>query len=129
MNSRVAALAVVVLLSGCSVVRQTGSGGPTGVVKGDVLAGPTCPVVSEGSVGCDPLPVEGKVQFWQGSENKGEVSIRIDGTFSVNVPVGKYVVKVATASTNGFPVCKESTVTVTSAGLHELHLDCDTGIR
>lgn len=124
-----ATVAGLLLLCGCSVVRQTGSGGPTGVVKGDVLAGPTCPVVSEGSVGCDPVPVEGKVEFWQGAENKGEVTIRIDGTFSVNVPVGKYTVKVVPTSTNGFPVCTDTTVTVTSAGLHELHLDCDTGIR
>ena len=101
----VAATIVALLLSGCAVVRQTGSGGPTGVVKGDVLAGPTCPVVSEGSTGCDPVPVEGMVEFWQNGESKGEVSIRIDGTFSVNVPVGEYTVKVVPASTNGFPVC------------------------
>jgi uncharacterized protein YceK len=129
MSARAVVVAVVVLLSGCSVVRQTGSGGPTGVVKGDVLAGPTCPVVSEGSKGCDPVPVEGLVEFWQGGKNKGEVSIRIDGTFSVNVPVGDYTVKVAPRSTNGFPVCKDTTVTVTAEGMHELHLDCDTGIR
>ncbi len=119
----------VLLLSGCSVVRETGPGGPTGVVKGDVLAGPTCPVVSEGSTGCDPVPVEGLVEFWQDGENKGEVSIRIDGTFSVDIPVGEYVVKVAPSSTSGFPVCRDTTVTVTAEGTYELHLDCDTGIR
>jgi uncharacterized protein YceK len=131
MTSRLVAVAfaVVLMASGCAVVRQTGSSGPTGVVKGDVLAGPTCPVVSDGSTGCEPVPVEGKVEFWQNGESKGEVTIRIDGTFSVNVPVGDYTVKVAPVGTNGFPVCKDTTVTVAAEGTHELHLDCDTGIR
>ena len=125
----VAAAIVALLLAGCSLVRQTGPSGPTGVVKGDVLAGPTCPVVSSGSTGCDPTPVQGRVEFWQGERNTGEVTIRVDGSFSVNVPVGEYTVKVAPSSTNGFPVCNDTTVMVTSAGLHELHLECDTGIR
>jgi hypothetical protein len=120
---------LLLVLSGCSLVRHTSSGGPTGVVTGDVLAGPTCPVETSDGTGCDPVPVVGEVQFWQDGENTGEVSIRNDGSFSVNVPVGDYVVKVVPSSTNGFPVCKDSSVSVAAEGTHELHLQCDTGIR
>ncbi len=111
------------------MVKHSAGGGPTGVVKGDVLAAPTCPVQTTDTAACAPVPVEGRVEFWQGTTSTGEVSIRVDGTFSVNVPVGAYTVKVSTSSTTGFPVCADTDVTVAAGTTQELHIECDTGIR
>ncbi|MFM2078610.1 MAG: hypothetical protein RJA49_2500 [Actinomycetota bacterium] len=132
MTSRRRAAGILILfasVSGCSVVKHTASGGPTGVVQGDVLAGPTCPVQTTDAAACAPAPVAGSVEFWQGDTSTGEVSIREDGSFSVNVPVGTYTVKVVVTATNGFPVCKDSTLTVNADTTQQLHIECDTGIR
>jgi hypothetical protein len=132
MTRRWCTAGILILLasaSGCSVVKHTAGGGPTGVVSGDVLAGPTCPVQTTDTAGCAPAPVVGSVEFWQGDTSTGEVSIREDGSFSVNVPVGTYSVKVVANATNGFPVCKESTITVQADTTQQLHIECDTGIR
>lgn len=127
-----ASLGAGVLWSGC-LTRTTGTGEPTGRVTGTVLAGPTCPVVSavtDGVTdGCDPVPVEGKVQILRDGEVIGEVTIGRDGSFSVDVPLGSYMAKAVPASTTGFPVCSDVPLVVEATGNPPLAIDCDTGIR
>ena len=121
--------ALLIMLAGCSLDRETSPGPPTGVLRGDVLAGPTCPVESTNAVNCEPAPVGGTVQVWQGDANVGEVSIRVDGTFRMDIPSGEYDLKVVTSDATGPLVCEDSPVTIVAGAASEVHLRCDTGIR
>lgn len=128
-RSLTAVLPVLALaIGGCAAERSVGPGAPTGRVTGDVLAGPTCPVETSDGTGCEPVAVQGVVEFWQGDERKGEVSIQLDGSFSADVPAGDYTARVV-PSTSPFPTCADAPVTVTASATTELHLQCDTGIR
>lgn len=122
------AVSFAVVLAGC-LTRTAGPAEPTGTVRGTVLAGPTCPVETEGGTGCDPMPVQGDVQFWDGRSKVGDVTLARDGTFTADVPLGTYTVRVVPAGDSGFPVCRDSQVTVVATGTPPLSLECDTGIR
>lgn len=121
-------VALAVAVSGC-LVRTDGEGGPVGAVTGIVLAGPTCPVETSDGTGCDPVPVQGTVEFWDGDERIGEVTIAQDGTFTADVPVGSYTLRVVPAGDSGFPMCQDVPMTVVEDGNPPLSLECDTGIR
>lgn len=121
-------LVVLFTAGGCGLRSESTPAGPTGTVTGDVLAGPTCPVETSDGTGCEPVAVEGRVEFWQGDQRKGEVTIRVDGTFSADMPPGDYTAKVVPATTP-FPTCTDAPVTVAASATTVLHLQCDTGIR
>ena len=92
-------LALVVVVTGGCALRQGGGSSPTAVVTGGVrvtgrvVAGPTCPVVTEPpQSGCDERPVPGAVLLVLDSagEQAARVTSAADGTFAVVLPAGRY---------------------------------------
>ena len=75
------------------------------------------------------VPVGGTVEVWKGDVNVGEVSIRVDGTFRMDIPGGEYTLKVITSDSTGLLVCEDAPVTIVAGATTEVHLSCDTGIR
>ena len=101
-HSILAMAAVSLVIAGCALrpgasasIGETGGGGGGGTVEvtGSVVAGPTCPVVTEPpQPGCDERAVASAVLVIKGSGG-GEVA-RVtsgaDGGFSVALPPGSY---------------------------------------
>ncbi len=120
------ALVVVAFCASC------GSGSPVNVsnsrVSGHVLAGPTCPVEQPGDTDCEPMPVNGMVQFIQDGDVIDSVTTDSSGHFSIDIRVGSYTVIVDTGD-NIFPICSPVEVEVLAHVDAEVDVFCDTGIR
>ena len=104
------ALAIVTMPAGCG---GDGDGDPsnaTGVVRGKVLAGPTCPVDQPGQ-DCAPTPVAGRVDLHRDGVIVAFASIANDGTFSLEALPGSGTLMVDTGDVP-FPVCPGTDVTV-----------------
>jgi hypothetical protein len=117
-------LVVVVLLAGCG---SNGSGdGDTGI-RGVVLAGPQCPVVTEASP-CPDLPVQATVVA---TDANGSVVARADsdarGRFRMPAPPGTYTLTVE--GLTGIEFAKPTTVTVSAGRFVSVTVSVDTGIR
>ena len=120
------AVAAMLLITGCgSDSRDIRSNGR---VNGRALAGPTCPVERPGDLNCQPMPVQGKVQFAQGDQVVGSVRINADGSFTLEIPEGTYTVTVEVGD-NNFPVCSPVVVEVGANLDAVVEILCDTGIR
>jgi len=102
--------------------------GPKGRVSGQVLAGPTCPVEQPGDTNCEPVPVQGTVQFTQDGDVSDSVKIEPSGNFSIEIPAGLYTVVIDTGD-NIFPTCSPVDVEVVANVDSEVDVFCDTGIR
>lgn len=117
---------VVSLIAGCgSDSRDIRSNGR---VNGRALAGPTCPVERPGDLNCQPMPVQGKVQFAQRDQVVGSISIDADGSFTLEIPEGIYTVTVDIGD-NIFPICSPVEVEVRANFDAVVEIICDTGIR
>ncbi len=105
---------------------------PTGTtgIAGRATAGPVCPVERPGDPTCDPRPVanaEIVVQDLAGGE-VARTRTNTDGTFSLPVPAGDYlVVGLAAEGLMGAP--GPQPVTVTEGQVTSVELAYDTGIR
>ena len=97
-RSVVALLAFSLLIGGCALrpaasASSAGSAGTSVDVTGTVMAGPTCPVVTEPpQPGCDARPVAAAVLVVLGEDGThvARVTAAADGTFSVPLAPGRY---------------------------------------
>lgn len=99
----------------------------TGGIEGRVLAGPVCPVETEGSP-CPPSPWEGTVRATGADGSTVETTSDAEGRYSLRLPPGTYVVTAVT-ETASLPAAIPVEVTVVEGSSQVLDLEVDTGIR
>ena len=118
---------LAVLLAACG--SSTTSAPPGTGIKGTVILGPTCPVEQVGQPPCvTPLAATVAITSAEDGSVVARVSSGADGTFSVDVPPGDYVI-VPQPVGDPFPVGQPVEVTVQAGAYAQVEVDYDTGIR
>jgi len=122
----VAALAILSLA--CSSNRTTTL---TSGIQGQVLLGPQCPVVREGSP-CPDRPYQATIVVWNASRTEKSTTFVTDeqGRFRISLPPGDYYIDPQPAS-GGRPLPRAvpQTVTVSLDEFVDLTIHYDSGIR
>lgn len=118
------ALAAVTSFYGChGMTAPTASTGLTGVV----LRGPVAPVCQTGTP-CD-VPFSAAFTVVQNARTVARFHSDDDGRFTVMLPAGVYSVVPSPDAPIISPQSQAKTVTVQPAGLTDVRLEFDTGIR
>ena len=132
------ALALIVALAlcvtGCDEIGLVGpTSTPTSGIRGNVVLGPTCAVESEPGAN-DPVPSACLTPYAAqlvvlDSENKvvAQIASAGDGTFTVDLPPGDYVVTPATS--DSYPIAQPVPVSVSPGQYATVQINYDTGIR
>lgn len=97
-------------------------------IRGTVLLGPTCAAQSVDASPCVTPYVARLVILDSDGNVVTEVSSKPDGTFSVTLPPGDYVIQPMPAD-GGIPNATPQSVTVAPHDYFEVEIDYDTGIR
>ena len=130
--STVITLAVVLTMAGLVACGGDGGGAVTGDsgISGQVLAGPQCPVVMEGSP-CPDKPLQATLRIERADGGDGQtVETNQEGRFRVALAPGDYVVRPQPVGDTGFPVpAGDQAVSVTEGRFTEIAISYDTGIR
>lgn len=125
---------VCLALAGCDEVGISGTTPePPSGVKGTVVLGPTCPIGGDAADN-NPVPSACLTPFAAqlvvlDDENKvvARIASGSDGTFSVDVVPGDYVI--APASGDSYPIAQPVSVTVVPGQYAVVQINYDTGIR
>ena len=128
------AFVAVVMVSACDDIGIPGLESPSAPsgIQGTVVLGPTCPVESTPGAN-DPVPCvtpySAQLVVLDG-ENAvaARVTSAADGTFSVDLPPGDYIVAPATG-TDSYPIANPVSVTVVNGQYAHIEVNYDTGIR
>ncbi len=122
-----AATVVILVLAGCG---SAVSAPPDTGITGQVLLGPTCPVMIQGQP-CPEQPVQATVTVYDQSGNK-VTEFRSDdqGRFTVNLAPGTYTLRPQRGDGQGIGnMGKEQAVTVVKGQFITVQLTIDSGIR
>ena len=113
-------------------VRELQADGSRGTILGNVLLGPTCPVVQNPpDPNCTDKPFQTDLVLTTADQSRDlqEFSSDIYGKFRLELPPGEYAIRSAAAA-NLFPYCASSEpIRVGANRTTELTVYCDTGIR
>jgi hypothetical protein len=113
-------------------VRDLQADGSKGTILGNVLLGPTCPVMQDPpDPDCADKPYQTDLVLTTADQSKiiQEFSSDIYGRFQIEVSPGEYAIRSATAA-NVLPYCSNSEIIRVGAnGTTEVTVFCDTGIR
>lgn len=121
-------LLVVLLLTACASDGGDEAASSSGV-RGQVLLGPTCPVVQEGSP-CPDEPVGGvEVRALTDGETIAETTSGGDGRFELELPPGRYTLEAVVGPDGPGMFAKPVAVTVTAGAFVEVVVPVDSGIR
>jgi hypothetical protein len=100
----------------------TGSG-----VRGTVTAGPTCPVERPDQP-CPPRPVSARIDARDDAgRTAASTTSDADGRYAMSLAHGHYTLVVVTSES--FPRCPDTSVTVQPNEVTTADISCDTGIR
>jgi Carboxypeptidase regulatory-like domain len=92
-----------------------------------ISAGPTCPVERLGQP-CSPRPVSAEVDAHaRDGRTVTTTHSDPDGDYRLTLAAGQYTLVVVTS--NGFPRCPSTALTVTDGPPARADVSCDTGIR
>jgi hypothetical protein len=130
MNRSILLLGVVALvLTACATNGAGDSPSPADSgIRGTVLSGPSCPVVTAESP-CPDRPWQGTVRATASDGSvAGEATTDQDGGFQLPLFPGSYVVAAVTPD-GGPPTAKPQRVTVTDHTYAHVQLTVDSGIR
>ncbi len=123
----VAIAMTALLLAGCGP--SAASAPPNTGIRGIVTLGPTCPVEQVGQPPCvEPLAATLAVTSAEDGSVVAKVNSGADGTFTVDVPPGDYVV-VPEPGGDPLPLGQPVEVTVVAGAYTEIEVAYDTGIR
>jgi hypothetical protein len=118
-------LLVLLLLTACASDEAASSSG----VRGQVLLGPTCPVVQEGSP-CPDEPLGGvEVRALANGEAIAQTTSGEDGRFELDLPPGRYTLEAVVGPDGPGMFAKPVAVTVTAGAFIEVVVPVDSGIR
>lgn len=121
-------LLVLLLFTACASDGGDEAASSSGV-RGQVLLGPTCPVVQEGSP-CPDEPVGGvEVRALTDGETIAETTSGEDGRFELELPPGLYTLEAVVDPGGPGMFAKPVAVTVTAGAFVEVVLPVDSGIR
>lgn len=102
-----------------------------GIVVGQVLLGPTCPVERiPPDPNCAAKPYATTVGISKNIETPlafKTIGSNASGTFSVSLPAGEYLFYPQT--TSSYPRCGQQLVNVVAGKMNNVIINCDTGIR
>ena len=124
----VAAAAAAVLLFACKSEEEKPPA--TSGIEGQVLIGPMCPVVQEGTP-CPDEPYQATIVIWNAGQTKEIVTIetKADGRFRVPLPPGEYYIDPQPPDSGGPPTPIPQTVTVPPDSFLQVTVQYDSGIR
>lgn len=117
------------MLAGCGL---SGPGAARGILTGDVVAGPTCPVERVEGPNCAPAPVPNREIQILDANGVVAATTKTDasGHFSVSLPPGAYVLHVAIVRGQiGVSQVTPGNVTVVEGKSVSIKIELDTGIR
>jgi len=97
-------------------------------VQGQALLGPQCPVETVESP-CPDKPIEADIKILQNGDEVTTVHSGSDGSFSVALAPGDYVLLGVTGGDSHYPSAKPVNVTVRAHDLPQANVMFDTGIR
>lgn len=121
-------LLVLLLLTACASDGGDEAASSSGV-RGQILLGPTCPVVQEGSP-CPDEPVGGvEVRALTDGETIAETTSGEDGRFELELPPGRYTLEAVVGPDGPGMFAKPVAVTVTAGAFVEVVVPVDSGIR
>lgn len=121
-------LLVLLLFTACASDGGDEAASSSGV-RGQVLLGPTCPVVQEGSP-CPDEPVGGvEVRALTDGETIAETTSGEDGRFELELPPGLYTLEAVVDPGGPGMFAKPVAVTVTAGAFVEVVVPVDSGIR
>lgn len=121
-------LLVLLLLTACASDGGDEAASSSGV-RGQILLGPTCPVVQEGSP-CPDEPVGGvEVRALTDGETIAETTSGEDGRFELELPPGRYTLEAVVDPGGPGMFAKPVAVTVTAGAFVEVVVPVDSGIR
>jgi Carboxypeptidase regulatory-like domain len=120
-------LLVLLLLTACAP--DGSEAASSSGVRGQVLLGPTCPVVQEGSP-CPDEPVGGvEVRALTDGEAIAETTSGEDGRFELELPPGRYTLEAVVDPDGPGMFAKPVAVTITAGAFVEVVVPVDSGIR
>lgn len=120
-------LLFLLLLTACT--SDGGGEASSSGVRGQVLLGPTCPVVQEGSP-CPDEPVGGvEVRALTDGEAIAQTTSGGDGRFELELPPGRYTLEAVVGPDGPGMFGKPVAVTVTAGAFIEVVVPVDSGIR
>ena len=121
-------LLVLLLLTACASDGGDEAASSSGV-RGQVLLGPTCPVVQQGSP-CPDEPVGGAVvRALSDGEAIAQTTSGEDGRFELELPPGRYTLEAVVDPDGPGMFAKPVAVTVTTGAFVEVAVPVDSGIR
>ena len=102
----------------------------TSGIEGQVLIGPMCPVVQEGTP-CPDQPYQATILVWNADRTKKVRTFETDsaGRFRVPLPPGEYYIDPQPPDSGGPPTPIPQTVTVTANRFVQITVEYDSGIR
>ena len=103
---------------------------PAGIVRGQVLLGPICPVERiPPDPACAPKPYQTKIDIFYGASKIAYKSIATDssGSFTLSLISGSYVLRAAGGPV--YPRCTDLSIQVIAGRTEKVIVNCDTGIR
>ena len=102
----------------------------TSGIEGQVLIGPMCPVVQEGTP-CPDEPYQATIVIWNADRTKEVVTIetKSDGRFRVPLTPGEYYIDPQPPESGGPPTPIPQTVTVPPDSFLQVTVQYDSGIR
>jgi hypothetical protein len=128
-------LAVAALFALVALAAACEDGGPseplTTGIEGQVLIGPQCPVVVEGTP-CPDAPLAADVEVWNAERTERVTwfsSNKDDGLFRVELPPGDYWLEPLAQKDGVPPAAEGQQVTVPDQGFVEVTISYDSGIR
>jgi hypothetical protein len=121
-------LLVLLLLTACASDGGDEAASSSGV-RGQILLGPTCPVVQEGSP-CPNEPVGGvEVRALTDGEAIAQTTSDENGRFELELPPGRYTLEAVVGPDGPGMFSKPVAVTVTAGVFVEVAVPVDSGIR
>ena len=102
----------------------------TSGIEGQVLLGPMCPVVQQGTP-CPDKPYQATIVVWNADQTKEVVTIetKSDGRFRIPLTPGEYYVDPQPPDSGGPPTPIPQTVTVAADRFAQITVQYDSGIR